>query len=246
MRRGLIDHGVVLLALALAPVAWGEGNVTAVAQDGVLLLKGDRECNELSIGGAPAGGVTVFPEGDTTLNGGTGPLDFPDIPGGVRADLGPGDDVVFGSELEDFPGDLTVDMGRGFDSVALLDLVAGKCDITLGPGDDLVGLELVSCASLTLEAAAGIDQVFVVRLGVNGETRIDMGSGHDFVGISESAFGGPVRMTFAGGDDVLALEFENTFGDTVELNGGTGINTLFDDGSNLFAIPPVVSRFAAP
>jgi hypothetical protein len=62
---------IVALLPAMAGSAHADGNVSAVVQNGLLILRGDNADNQvrMTTDGAPAGGVTLLPRINTTING---------------------------------------------------------------------------------------------------------------------------------------------------------------------------------
>lgn len=244
------SFGLIVLALSIAPplaaVGHADGNVSAVVRNGQLILRGDNADNQLRIttDGAPAGGVTLIPRIDTTINGeAVAFLDVPNIPRGVRAGFGAGEDTFGGSELESFPGDLIVDMGGENDTLAFTDLFAGTCDFNLGAGHDNFGFDTLVCDEVRIRAGGGQDHMIWQGGGVAGITTIGMGGGDDSLGLEGIGFGGPVRVTMGGDGDFLELQFENTFAGTAFFSGGGGSNAFADDGTNQYATPPIVLHF---
>jgi hypothetical protein len=258
MTRSSIGRGLVLLVLCLVPplssllplsaVAHADGNVSAVVRNGQLILRGDSQDNQIRIttDGAPAGGVTLIPAIHTTINRQeVAFLDVPNIPRGVRAGFGGGEDTFGGSELESFPGDLIVDMGGENDTLAFTDLfVDGRCDINMGAGHDNFGFDTMVCDEVRIRGGSGEDHMVWQLGGVSGRTDIGMSGGDDNVALEGIGFGGPVRVVMGGDDDFLEVELFNSFAGTAFFSGGaSNVDGISDDGTNEYAIDPVVVHF---
>jgi hypothetical protein len=240
---------ILAIALAVVPsLACADGNVTAVVRNGQLFLRGDNADNQIRIttDGAPAGGVTLLPRINTTINGQLVDfLDVPDIPRGIRAGFGGGEDTFGGSELETFPGDLIVDMGGENDTFAITDLVAQRCDFSFGAGHDNIGFDSMSCAELRIRAGGGQDRIHIIGGGVSGEASISMNGGEDSLVLDGTGFAGRLRVTMSSGNgDFLKVENFCSFTGPVYFSGGTGLDDGFaDDGTNEYAAPPTVIQF---
>jgi hypothetical protein len=242
-------RSVLAIMLAVVPsLACADGNVTAVVRNGQLILRGDNADNQLRIttDGAPAGGVTLIPRIDTTINGELVDfLDVPDIPRGIRAGFGGGEDTFGGSELEAFPGDLIVDMGGENDTFAITDLVAHRCDFSFGAGHDNIGFDSMTCDELRIRAGGGQDFINLAGGGVSGDTSISMNGGEDGLTIDGVGFGGRVRVTMSGGgEELLRIQNFCSFAGPVLFSGGSGNTDAFaDDGTSNYTSPPTVVQF---
>ncbi|HEV7732969.1 MAG TPA: hypothetical protein VGR62_12435 [Candidatus Binatia bacterium] len=250
MERSSIGRSLLLLSVAIgssAATVHADGNVSAVVRGGQLILRGDNADNQIRVStdGAPAGGVRLIPGLGTAINGVLVPfLDVPDVPRGIRAGFGGGEDTFFGREFAGFTGDMIVDMGGQNDSLSLDDLSADRCDFSFGAGHDNFGFTNLACAQVSIRGGGGDDRTSWIGGSVSGATSIGMGSGPDGLTLRGITFGGPVRVLMSGGDDSLRVAEGCTFQDTAYFSGGAGTaNGFDDDGTNAFAIPPVIVHF---
>ncbi|MCA9097411.1 MAG: hypothetical protein KDA36_03460 [Planctomycetaceae bacterium] len=83
--------------------------------------------------------------------------------------------------------------------------------------------------------------------GADGNLSVKGGNDIDQVKLLAAAagrvsFAGTLKMSLGGGNDTLRLGFVKGVKKT-KFNGGSGTNTLTDDGNNQFTIPPVFSGF---
>ncbi len=83
--------------------------------------------------------------------------------------------------------------------------------------------------------------------GAAGNLSVKGGSDTDQVKLLAAAagrvsFSGTLKMSLGGGNDTLRLGFVKGVKKT-KFSGGSGTNTLTDDGNNQFTIPPVFSGF---
>jgi hypothetical protein len=112
------------------------GNVTASVSGGVLFVVGDDLPNQVSVAGTGSWGAIVRPLGDTTLNGGTDPLQFRDLKRGYDVKVFGGDDLVIVNGVTARRG-LRVELGDGDDDLFLENTTSRReTDIFGGDGED--------------------------------------------------------------------------------------------------------------
>ena len=159
----------------------GGGDVTASVRGGVLVVRGDRAGNDLTVTQGPSG-LQLDGGGVTTINGQQGPVTFEGVTRGVRISLGGGDDrlVIDGTTV---PGDVRVDTGRGADRVLVS---ADRID-----GD------------LWIRGASGAKTVELNSTAVGGRTDIHTGKAHDAITLADSTFTGIVKVKGHRGDDAV-------------------------------------------
>lgn len=165
------------------------GNVTAVVQDGDLVLQGDSADNqfELTFFG---GDVAVRTRGGTTVNGESGRfVAFPNtdtVPGKVVLKLGAGDDEVLVSRDIIVNGNMLVQTGAGNDTFGMVrPTLNGNLKVVMGSGRD----------GLALEGAS-----------IGGTTIVKGNNGKDSFAVTNSTLGAAARATMGGGDDNLLID----------------------------------------
>ncbi len=210
----------------LEPRAMLAGDVTATAVDGLLIIEGDMEGNQLRLrSGENPGEIVVagFPDSGTTINGQTGPQLFP----GVRAvatDLGAGDDVIVLDEAR-VAANVFIRTGVGDDRVVL-----GRPDASVPPTD---GPAVVIGGALSIMTGPGNDVVSAVDLAVADFVAIQTGQGDDVVRLGRPMMdapadvrpsvllGGALRVGLGPGEDLMALHHVHVHG-SLFAHGGRG------------------------
>lgn len=157
-------------------------------------------------------------------------------------------------------GDGTNEMRWVSDGDSAVAKVTGSSSYTGGTGADTILLQSngsagqVKFGTSTIITLGGGANSFTMEspsvagfAGADGNLSVKGGDGIDQVKLLSAAagrvsFAGTVKMSLGGGNDTLRLG--NVKGvKRTKFNGGSGTNTLTDDGNNEFTIPPKFRRF---
>src|SRR4051812_44657819 len=213
------------------------GDVTAKIVNGDLIIKGDRNDNQIAI---TQSGTTITVTGTgTTVNS---------DPSAV---------------LTGFTGSIELKMRRGNDAVTLTAVTATGLDASLGKGNDT--LNIANCTvngDTELEGEKGNDTIIVdtptdgegaISSRFNGLLEIDLGKGNDSLKLVNARVTddtdiegsrGTDAVTITGstmttldtdlgrGDDSLVISTTTVSVET-DLNGGKGTNTFSNTGNTL-------------
>ncbi len=234
------------------------GDVTATVSDGLLQIVGDAEGNEIIVAGRPDGTATVFPIGDTTINGSTDPfivttqLDDVDVrlnagddnatlqglvlSQSLRVRTGVGDDTTFvhHSEVqrfEQFAGD-------GNDTLEFNNLFSrGSILISGENNDDVVSItNMAAGTTATVETGNGVDTVAIDNLGVKDNINLNTGGANDQVILTGLVYGYRANLLLEQGNDSLnilpAISGETAlFARRLNIQGGDGNDSIAMDAS---------------
>jgi hypothetical protein len=196
------------------------GNVTALVDDGNLVIAGDASANGVALHQTDAGRyvITGFDlDGTTTINGGTAPVVLEDVTGDVVVDLRAGDDSLVVSNSAEARQTLADSVSGG---------AAGTIADSPEVSDPSVDAEQVAVSgNLLIQTGAGDDGVGLnVNVGSDtggGFVRIDTGDGADTVEVSGSAVGSDLTLNAgAEGDDVTLDDVEIEDALFASLRGG--------------------------
>lgn len=234
------------------------GDVTATVNDGLLQIIGDAEGNEIIVAGRPDGTATVFPIGDTTINGSSDPfvvttsLDDVDVQlnqgddnatiqglvlsQSLRVRTNAGDDTTFVHHIEvqrfeQFAGD--GDDTLEFNNVYSL----GSILISGENNDDVVSItNLAAGTSATIQTGNGVDTVAIDNLGVTDNINLNTGDAGDQVILTGRVYGYRANFLLEQGNDSLnilpATSSETaTFLRELNIEGGDGNDSISMDAS---------------
>lgn len=251
LRRTLATYSI------LEPRKMLAGDINAFVDDGVLLVVGDAQANEVAITQNDAGAFVVTGV-DTTINGGSQPFTTSSPFAHVTISLAGGNDeasldgVVIGSGLSFFGGDgndrfVTTDSlsrqlhanGGAGDDVFEVDLITRKSAyFYLGEGDDVVvASSLFAGRNFKVFGDDGNDTISTESLTVGRRIEIDVADGNDDVLFSgETSVRREARFELGDGDDFVAvLPEENSasanFGRIVSVDAGDGDDVVTFDPS---------------
>jgi len=226
------------------------GDVTATVNDGLLQIIGDAEGNEIIVAGRPDGTATVFPVGDTTINGSTDPFvvsttledvdvrlnegdDNATIQGlvlsrSLRVRTGAGDDTTFVHHIEvqrfeQFAGD-------GNDQLEFNNVYSlGSIQISGENNDDIVSItNMASGTNTTLLTGNGADTVAIDNLGVKDNINLDTGGADDQVILTGLVYG--YRANF---NDSISMDASVTSPRNTTVDGGNGTDSIEQAGASL-------------
>ena len=165
------------------------GDVTAKVVRGRLIVKGDRESNDIRIDQTDLaeGQYRLYTgEGsETTFNGQAGEIIISGVTRGVKINTGAGDDSLDMDGVNVF-GDLSIRTGAGDDWV------------------DLSGVEVDG--DVSIKTGGGADGVKLAGLTVGENLKIATGRHADIIEINNSQILGDTRIATGGGNDELLLE----------------------------------------
>lgn len=234
------------------------GDVAVQVTDGALFVTGDQESNGVELVSTGVEGqyiVTGLDAGDnaTTVNGETAPLVVDGVTRSIHVRLGDGDDTLQAPNLS-VDGPMRVRMGQGDDAVHIGDVEADEAvveitrglSISLGDGDDRVGIANVNARGIRVSGGAGNDEILarntknrIVRVaGQSGDDDIRVNNVHArHIGIRSGLGDDSVRVVdsktqrlFAHlglGDDNIAIN--GTDARRIRIVGNEGVNTLETD-----------------
>jgi hypothetical protein len=117
----------------------------------------------------------------------------------------------------------------------------------MGGGHDNFGFDTMVCDEVRIRGGSGQDSMIWQLGGVSGRTDIGMSGGDDHVTLEGIGFGGAVRVVMGGDSDFLEVELFNSFASTAFFAGSSGnTDAISDDGTNEYAVAPVVMHFEQP
>ncbi|MGF1633006.1 MAG: hypothetical protein ACFCVE_04080 [Phycisphaerae bacterium] len=203
------------------------GDVTAVLEDGRLIVRGDEAANALVItrdeGDRDA--LRLVPQSGTTVNGSADPLVVEGVLWGIDVQLGGGDDelqvliarvrrhitidggdriLVRGTRTS---GDLTLLGGAGDDTIEVRKgITQGHLTLDGQAGNDTTTVLWQDVLNdLAVEDVVGASGVAVGNTRVEGVTRIVTGAAADDVSLDFNRFSGGALVDTAGGPDRLQV-----------------------------------------
>jgi len=163
------------------------GDVTATVNDGLLQIIGDAEGNEIIVAGRPDGTATVFPLGETTINGSADPFDvstpLDDVD--VRLNLGDDNATIQGLVLSQ---SLRIRTGAGDDTTFVHHIDVQRFEQFAGDGDDTLEFNNVySRGSTTISGENNDDIVSITNMAAGTSATLLTGNGEDTVGVTKSS-----------------------------------------------------------
>lgn len=205
------------------------GNVTANVVGGMLRIDGDTQHNQLMVTGQEDGRAIITPLGDTTLNGGRGPITLGGIVFAYDVKLGEGNDFLWVSGTQEDIG-LFVDMGGGNDGLTV-DFAShtGTTALFTGGGNDVVSVGMGKFEGLTIfDTGAGDDQI-VIGGGEFNSVMFNGGAGLNSVSVLDVNFHSTpvtvgIQSVFTSLNPVA-----NQDAGTVRQGGATTINVAAND-----------------
>jgi hypothetical protein len=210
---------VLVLLFAVSPA---RADVVTAVSGTQLTVTGDSSPNDVDVGSAPDGGVTVTGRNGTLVDGSANGVT---VPGVLRlvVKLGKGSDYLMVTNV-DFPDGLNIRMGNGNDTVILDGVTGGLASIRTGYGDDAVGVFYPTrLKQLGVNTSTGWDSVFVQGAWITGDLDVDTGSGCDAVSITGTEVDYDMNVELGNDDDYVEL-VDVAVGDDVELDGQNGDN----------------------
>ena len=202
------------------------GNVLASAEDGHLLVRGDKLGNEIAITSVD-GEYTIIGSNGTTINGSAEPFTIENITGNLDIDLGKGDDFLeIGAasdlwegeanewdtsdsdgddNLVEIPGSLLIHMGKGHDELVLFVDVGLGAIVDTGTGNDaaILGSSRIG-GNLLVKTGTGDDSIFVADTYAES-ANFTTGKGSDDVHVQGVAIELGLMVNTGAGEDVLSL-----------------------------------------
>jgi hypothetical protein len=210
----------------------------------------DRRLLAGNVSAVMKGGDLII-KGDSLSNN----IDVVATGAGVRVvgglDLNGAQTTVNGLAFVDFSGpnlvtdDVKITLGKGQDRVGMFVAVNDSVSINTGAGSDQV--EIISAIGGKLNVNVGSadnlfsDNVFITNSGIQGTARIKGGGGSQGVTIQGSAFfGAKTTISLGGGNDGLAIDGGSSFA-KIRANGGGGSGDQF--ASPFPAVAPEIKGF---
>mgnify|MGYP003619019315 CR=1 FL=1 len=164
--------------------------------------------------------------------------------GSIDFDGGSGDETIELFDVRAASADLRMFGGKDsldIDALAKADGPIAMDDlyVDMGSGDDTIMAGFVTAADARFILGSGAN---TANLGFNvfGKLRVDGGAQADYVALNYSAVD-ELTGFLGGGDDDVAIHKDMTVKVKLTLNGGTGDNTLLDDGLTLPSNPANVN-----
>jgi cyclophilin family peptidyl-prolyl cis-trans isomerase len=187
------------------------GDVTAVIEDGNLVIEGDAAANQLELTYFK-GDVSIRSRQGTRINGQTGRTvlieDTDTIPGNVMVTLQGGHDEFLVSRDLKIEGDLTVRGGIGNDTFGMLRTeVGGYLKVLMGSGRDAVSIDDVSVSGdfASIRGNNGRDSLRIVDSVFAPELLVSTGRGHDDVAIEMVRTDGNATVLTGEHDDHVSI-----------------------------------------
>jgi hypothetical protein len=239
----------------------GVGNVTATVNGDNIQVTGDNLANSLIIYLDAEGSTIIQGDGNTTVNGQSGPVVLfarrGGTPGSLNVNLNGGNDqltivdAVIGDALFE---SLRVETGAGDDVFTLSNSrIAHDVNVSNSSGNDrrrvinsTIGDDLIVTGAgevvvqnveigedLDVRTGGAAETVLIDNVNVQKTTRIETQGQNDSVIVRQSLFGDRFRASTGNGNDFFAL-VANTFQDKVEIELNGGQDTLGVVSSNTF------------
>jgi hypothetical protein len=214
------------------------GDVTARIVNGDLIIKGDRNANEIAV---TQSGTTITVVGTgTTVNSGTSAAVITGFTGSIKLKMKGGDDDVTLTGLT--ATELDAGLGKGNDTLDIENCtINGDTELEGRKGNDTITVDIATGGEtpitsrfngeLDIDLGKGEDTLRMVRATVTGEAEIEGGRGVDNVNISGSNFT-TLETDLGRGDDSLAIS-TTTVSVKTDLDGGKGTNTFTSTGNTL-------------
>jgi uncharacterized repeat protein (TIGR01451 family) len=209
------------------------GNVTAVATRGNLLIQGDKFNNTIRISPALAAdpfALRITPFGGTRVNGECRSVQVHGIKGTVSIIMGRSNDGVFFDTFEGSPVQLrktlSILTGVGNDTVEMNQTrVAGKTTIREDGDQDHVTILDAVLSSLSVRVGKADDGVRIEGTEVTGAASIRSDGSADEVVILDSHFHSTLLVQGGLSFDLVSI-VDSIFDGKVTLRGGANIDTL--------------------
>jgi len=211
------------------------GDVTASIVNGNLIIKGDRNDNEIAV---TQSGTTLTVTGtNTTVNSNAAPAVLTGFMGSIKLRMKHGDDDVTLTGVT--ATGLHARLGKGDDSLDIEHCtINGDTTLNGKRGNDTVLVDTVAptlathfngLLNINLGRGNGTDTLHIVNAIATGETNIAGRGGADSVTIAGSTFT-TLDTELGRGNDSLSITTTNVSGKTT-LNGGKGTNSIDKTGS---------------
>ncbi|HYF33696.1 MAG TPA: hypothetical protein VD994_00290 [Prosthecobacter sp.] len=246
------DAGIELLEPRLAPA----GLIAVSVNSAGTLVLGNvtgQDGNEgVTITRLTNGNYELTPSAGTMLRIGgadsAAPQTVAGVTGGLLANLGTGDDVVFLNNCS-FSKGVTVNLGAGEDTYSMTNTtIGGALMVNMGDGDDVVlfgGITSAIGGAATLKLGTGVDFIFssADRLNFSAGLTIDGGTGSDTVDLGATdgdqvRIIGNFKIVGGTGDDTLRIGAANAIfnaSGTVTVTDAGGSETISITGSRFDA-----------
>ncbi len=215
-------------------------NVSAALSGGTLKLKGDGDANTVTLDQVALNPDALRVTGTgTTINGGSDPLIFEGVTGGLQVDLGGGDDTLL-LDTVTLAGTVKIKMGAGADTLSISGgELQGTVSVDLGGGDNVLQLcSPVVDGTLSVKTGAGTGSA---RNAACGQTiasnqggalvldSVEVKKGvvlkgskrSEAVTIHDSHLDAGAKLTLGGGSDAVAV-CHSAIGTTLAVQMGRG------------------------
>jgi hypothetical protein len=212
------------------------GDVTATVNDGLLQIIGDAEGNEIIVAGRPDGTATVFPIGDTTINGSTDPFVVSTTLDDVDVQLNAGDDnaTIQGLVLSQ---SLRVRTNVGDDTTFVHHIEVQRFEQFSGDGDDTLEFNNVySRGSILISSENNDDVVSITNMAAGTNATVETGNGVDTVAIDNLGVKDNINLNTGGANDQVIM---------TGLVYGYRANLILGEGSDSLNILPATSNETA-
>ena len=206
------------------------GNVSAKIFGGNLVVTGDIFNNKLRIEAAPEAGPDAFritPFGGTKLNGRFESYQVHGVRLYASFNMQSGNDGLFFDGPLTLRKSLNITLGQGNDRVEFFDtIVRGNTHIVAdGGADTIVAVDALFGGRVDFRMGSGADDVSILNSKFNSALDIRTGSAKDTVTIESSQVVGKLLVLNESHSDLVTL-IDSVFSSFVELQGGTGLDTL--------------------
>jgi hypothetical protein len=192
------------------------GMVSAVIEDGNLVIEGDASNNQVVVyQGALAGQVVVSGGQEDSLD----PLTETQINGSATA-----------VTLSGFTGDVLVNLKGGDDQFIMTDInLPGMVNVNLGAGNDTFALQSRAVGSLTFNQNAGVALTYG-SVNASQSVNVNASSGDDTIGLYDATVTDDVTVYAGDGDDTFVQDGTslgaNVIGGQLLLNMATGDDSV--------------------
>ena len=233
------------------------GNVTALFQDGDLIITGDEDNNSIEVVTSDEGVIVRGLDGTTVNDSADDAVIVPgetSLTGSLIATMGAGDDQIQVDGV-DVQGEIHISGGDGEDEIAVTSLAARRAIVLngnqgddtivisdadarrrvmvhLGQGNDIAAISgLTTRRKLVIAGSTGDDNVGVEDSTIRRLTRLRLGSGDDNAAITNSELGLRLKVRGGLGDDLVHIE-DSTVNHVSRLFGKLGNDSFLVLGTS--------------